>query len=81
MREAARLNRLAAAFTAATAFLFALSTLLLVAEQRYEEALRRLGPLPPEFEKAGEWARAANTYFWMGYCNEKEGRIPLAIDF
>jgi TolA-binding protein len=55
--------------------------LLLVAEQRYEEALRRLAPLPHVFEKAEEWNRAANVFFWMGYCNEKQGRLTLAIDF
>jgi TolA-binding protein len=54
--------------------------MVLVAEQRYEEALRRLVPLPPAFEKAEDWNRAAAAYFWMGYCNEKQGRLSQAID-
>lgn len=52
----------------------------LIAEQRYEEALRRLAPLAPAMEKAEDWNRAAAVFFWMAYCHEKQGRLPQAID-
>ena len=53
--------------------------MLLVAEQRYTEALKRLSPLTAAFEAAEDRIRAARVTFWMAYCQEKQGRQAEAI--
>jgi TolA-binding protein len=53
--------------------------MMLVAEQRYTEALKRLSPLTATFEAAEDRTRAARVTFWMAYCQEKLGRHAEAI--
>jgi TolA-binding protein len=53
--------------------------MMLVAEQRYTEALKKLTPLAATFEAAEDRPRAARVTFWMAYCHEKQGRQPEAI--
>jgi TolA-binding protein len=48
--------------------------MMLIAEQQYTEALRKLPPLVAAFEAAADRNRAARTTFWMAYCQEKSGK-------
>lgn len=53
--------------------------MMLVAEQRYTEALKKLTSLAATFEAAEDRPRAARVTFWMAYCHEKQGRQAEAI--
>ena len=48
--------------------------MVLVADQRYAEAARRLSPLAAVFDAAEDRPRAARVTFWRAYCQEKQGR-------
>jgi len=52
----------------------------LVVELRYDEAEALLADLRPRLEASGDRIRSAEALFWHGYCLEKRGRIPLAVD-
>ena len=80
-REDPRLHkaRAAAARNAAVAEGDFDEAMVLVAEQRYAEASKRLSPLTAVFEAAEDRPRAARVTFWMAYCHEKQGRQAEAI--
>ncbi|MBM4019026.1 MAG: hypothetical protein FJ288_11980 [Planctomycetes bacterium] len=71
--------RSAAARDAAVAEATLDDALVLVAEQRYAEALKKLSPLAAAFEAADDRARAARVTFWMAYCQEKSGKQAEAV--
>jgi len=81
VREDARVHeaRAAAARDAAVAEGALDEAMMLVAEQRYTEALKKLASLAATFEAAEDRPRAARVTFWMAYCHEKQGRQPEAI--
>jgi hypothetical protein len=72
-------TRSAAARDAAAAEATLDETMMLIAEQQYADALKRLPPLVAAFEAAEDRNRAARTTFWMAYCQEKSGKQAEAI--
>jgi len=72
-------TRAAAARNAAAAEATLDETMMLIAEQQYAEALKRLPPLVATFEAAEDRNRAARVMFWMAYCREKSGKQAEAI--
>jgi TolA-binding protein len=72
-------TRAAAARNAAAAEATLDEAMMLIAEQQYAEALKRLPPLVATFEAAEDRNRAARTMFWMAYCQEKSGKQAEAI--
>lgn len=55
--------------------------MLLVADLKCSEAIRKLLPLIQEFEALGNRPRAAEAAFWTGYCHEKAGEPSKARAF
>jgi tetratricopeptide (TPR) repeat protein len=50
----------------------------LAAQLHYEQAQERLTTLLPQLEARGDRARTAEAMFWLGFCDEKEGRPEQA---
>jgi tetratricopeptide (TPR) repeat protein len=72
-------TRAAAARNAAAADATLDEAMMLIAEQQYAEALKKLPPVVAAFEAAEDRDRAARTTFWMAYCQEKSGKQAEAI--
>ena len=72
-------TRAAAARDAAAAEATLDEAMMLIAEQQYAEALKKLPPVVAAFEAAEDRNRAARTTFWMAYCQEKSGKQAEAI--
>ena len=52
----------------------------LVTELRYNEAAAILAQLRPRLHAANDRVRAGEATFWQGYCHEKRGTVPSAIE-
>lgn len=52
----------------------------LTSQLRYSEAEVKLASLLAAFESGGDHRRASETLFWLGYCDEKQGRPDQARD-
>jgi len=52
----------------------------LIAELKYSEAAAILAALRPRLDAANDRVRAGEATFWQGYCHEKRGTVPPAIE-
>ena len=57
------------------------NAVVLATDLKYAEAEAKLSQLLPIFEAASDHRRSAETMFWLGYCNEKQGRRARAMSF
>jgi hypothetical protein len=53
----------------------------LVSQLRYTEAQQRFQRVLRWFQALGDSPMAAETLFWLGFCNEKQGRTALAWEY
>jgi len=52
----------------------------LITELKYSEAAAILAGLRPRLDAANDRVRAGEATFWQGYCHEKRGTAPAAIE-
>ena len=52
----------------------------LITELRYDEAAAILAQLRPRLHAANDRVREGEATFWQGYCHEKRGTVPPAIE-
>lgn len=52
----------------------------LISELKYSEAAAILAQLRPRLDAANDRVRAGEATFWQGYCHEKRGTVPSAIE-
>jgi TolA-binding protein len=53
----------------------------LVSQLRYAEAQQRFQRVLRWYQALGDPAMAAETMFWLGFCNEKQGRTAQAWEY
>lgn len=52
----------------------------MVTRLEYAQAAGILGPLAGRLGEAGDGPHAAEACFWLGYCWEKQGQAPKAME-